>query len=567
MQSSPNRSKFRALAFAVSALLALIPVVLFGPLYVIGTVPVGEVAFEPGESRDDVFVRYGSETSAAMYPISVREVEDAVVVFPGRTVVVPLTDVHETVSWRHREETAPWIVVGREGVDERPVTNTDGGWFGHTLHDEHTLAIVDGDLAFVRWNATASWADDSRRLGEIAATCGDPQVRVERVGNMLKAEVGACAATLPGLSSEERWRLALAGATDGASVARDGGWGASKRVAWGAPLFLAFLAAVRFLAFGPRWDGSLNLVALIVWLVFPAWGAMIWLGGAGFCAPLLLVRAVLGWRRTATSERRWAMIRGAVAIVLFLGMSSSLRTEDDSTPHLPSSGVPAACMLTGYSAASSSTLPDEAFGMYNQLDIACGGCAPGTARWTSEGRSFGWVGQRLCSDELPESTEHIFFYGGANDATEQPYSRLSAIRSTLFALMSGLANPEELNTLAALDEFSGRHLARFETEAEQLELGLSCLAERGVQFHYFHDFLVTDMERGRGPNRLQLASRRQAVVEATGGEFVDTFVALGPTAGITWFNDFIHPSAVGHLELAALMCEVAATSHAPADTR
>ena len=50
-----------------------------------------------------------------------------------------------------------------------------------------------------------------------------------------------------------------------------------------------------------------------------------------------------------------------------------------------------------------------------------------------------------------------------------------------------------------------------------------------------------------------LAARR-AAVEAAGGTFVDLFEVFGPEAGVSWFNDYVHPSLLGHERIAELAC-------------
>jgi len=50
-----------------------------------------------------------------------------------------------------------------------------------------------------------------------------------------------------------------------------------------------------------------------------------------------------------------------------------------------------------------------------------------------------------------------------------------------------------------------------------------------------------------------LAARR-AAVEAAGGTFVDLFEVLGPDAGVSWFNDYVHPFLLGHERIAEVVC-------------
>ena len=47
---------------------------------------------------------------------------------------------------------------------------------------------------------------------------------------------------------------------------------------------------------------------------------------------------------------------------------------------------------------------------------------------------------------------------------------------------------------------------------------------------------------------------RRAAVEAAGGTFLDLWEIFGPEAGVSWFNDYVHPSLLGHERIAELAC-------------
>jgi hypothetical protein len=66
--------------------------------------------------------------------------------------------------------------------------------------------------------------------------------------------------------------------------------------------------------------------------------------------------------------------------------------------------------------------------------------------------------------------------------------------------------------------------------------------------------LATDLDGGRDADRAAMLAARRHAVEAAGGTFVDLFEVFGPEAGVSWFNDYIHPSLLGHERIAKLTC-------------
>jgi hypothetical protein len=98
--------------------------------------------------------------------------------------------------------------------------------------------------------------------------------------------------------------------------------------------------------------------------------------------------------------------------------------------------------------------------------------------------------------------------------------------------------------------------ARAQTEGQTAALQglIECVHARGGQFLFLHDFLVTDMETGRSPDRAAMLSSRRAVVEAAGGTFVNLLDPFAADAGVSWFNDYVHLSAIAHQRVASLAC-------------
>jgi hypothetical protein len=82
----------------------------------------------------------------------------------------------------------------------------------------------------------------------------------------------------------------------------------------------------------------------------------------------------------------------------------------------------------------------------------------------------------------------------------------------------------------------------------------SCIQSRGARFLFLHDFLATDLDGGRDADRAAMLAARRVAVEAAGGTFVDLFEVFGREAGVSWFNDYVHPSLLGHERIAELTC-------------
>jgi hypothetical protein len=85
---------------------------------------------------------------------------------------------------------------------------------------------------------------------------------------------------------------------------------------------------------------------------------------------------------------------------------------------------------------------------------------------------------------------------------------------------------------------------------------MRCAQERQAGFLFLHDFLVTDMVTGREADRATMLARRRAAVEDSGGRFVDLLDVFATEAGVSWFNDYVHPSAIAHERIAELACRL-----------
>jgi hypothetical protein len=247
------------------------------------------------------------------------------------------------------------------------------------------------------------------------------------------------------------------------------------------------------------------------------------------------------------------VVGAAIVATMWLALYSTVR--DRSRPQPSPIGGTSECLLTGYSTAGDTTLSDRKFGVRAQLDSACPRCRHRTGRWAEAGQAFGWFALRLCSPDFPAETRVVAHLGGANDdflIAHGPVETL--VFAFLVCVRVGMAPPDPLRMVDALAAASSRQLATMETHAHDIGTVMGCARARGVRFFYFHDFLAMDLDGQRSAARQQLLEARQKATEANGGTFVDLLATFSDRAGVHWFNDFIHLSAVGHQQVATLMC-------------
>jgi hypothetical protein len=65
---------------------------------------------------------------------------------------------------------------------------------------------------------------------------------------------------------------------------------------------------------------------------------------------------------------------------------------------------------------------------------------------------------------------------------------------------------------------------------------------------------VLDLNGGRTDARTGMIAQRRNALEEGGAQFVDLLEAFRQEAGISWFNDLMHESIIGHRRVARLLC-------------
>jgi len=287
---------------------------------------------------------------------------------------------------------------------------------------------------------------------------------------------------------------------------------------------------------------QIGIIAVVVVLARGLWSAARWLHrrtGGPLWLPAVGSALVL----------LTTMVTGVIALDRFF--TTQLRTM---FAHGTAPVAARTVLFMGYSAAESVSLPDPAFGAAAYLANVCPASLHQTATWTHIGATFSWLADGLCSDKAPPEARKVVFFGGANDDMSGPKPLMMLITHHASMVWLRLAPPGSSLGAAAFEASGRRQLANADLQAEDLSRAQACLQARGAKLLYFNDFLVTDMQAGRGEARAELLQVRRRAVENGGGVFVDLWEAFADQAGVAWFNDFIHPSAVGHQQIGRLMC-------------
>ena len=181
------------------------------------------------------------------------------------------------------------------------------------------------------------------------------------------------------------------------------------------------------------------------------------------------------------------------------------------------------------------------------LDEDCGRCRDKTGAFGGGGETLGWARDAYCTSPPSFGAGgQVVFLGGANDDFQ--WGVLSMAR--LFIVAEQGIEPWRRTQAPA----AAASLARIDAQASALDGLVQCARSRDARFLFLHDFLVTDLVGGRGPDRAAMLARRRAVVEAAGGTFVDLLDVFNAEAGIAWFNDYVHPSLFAHERIADLAC-------------
>jgi hypothetical protein len=255
---------------------------------------------------------------------------------------------------------------------------------------------------------------------------------------------------------------------------------------------------------------------------------------------------------------RWRVPAAAIALAsaaYFIGVKL-----ETMKPHSPATilhtrearGEPDLCAVIGYSTAGGASLRGSLEqrglrGVRSFLDMQCPRCSGATGAIAGSGETLDWMKEAYCSS--PSSfggNGQVVFLGGAND------DFLWGVTTVARLFIVGQRSVDAWRSSQA--PATAASLARIDEQVSAIDGLVRCARDRGASFLFLHDFLVTDLTGGREPDRAAMLARRRQAVEAAGGTFVDLFDTFSAEAGVSWFNDYVHPSLVAHERIADLAC-------------
>lgn len=548
-----------------------------------------------GRCPDGPDLVQGRSVSEANPPIDIDR-EGLVGLTPGQSFALPLASgvgytVHGTA-----EELAPYLVLISDPRGPRPMP-AEGHDAGATCAAGSLVpGALEGEIRWSSWRAAAPWHEDAARLRSLARACGAREVlvdaRVRREGDVVVLTMGTCAGRFA-VATGTTPMIGVVAGPHAVRVDRDGGWSVDRRVKPAALLIAMIVAALH----GGLLIGAIGARALPLLLAEVGY-SLLTTQVRAFSAGLLLFPAlvvwillgvvaglILTWRlarplRTTPARRRIVVLTHAMAVLALvaapLGVSALARAAIGGPAVIDHPERPPRCLLTGYSTAGGMDIVPRGADARAALDARCGPCAHALARHAMPGHIFEDVRDLL---ERPDSAPMapggaVLFWGGGNDDIFWPMlSRrrlasalvLSAyvVEAFLRSLDSGsLLHPTALEVRAALDRAAEASATYVEEQESAIRDAAESVRARGDRFVYAHDFLAYDMGSGRSPARRLLVERRRAAVLAAGGTFVDLLEEAGPEVGVAWFDDFIHPSAWGHEQLADPLCRAVTSAGA-----
>ena len=514
----------------------------------------------PEQFRRGYFERFGGEVGLAvdnavrpgMVPTFEMSRDGTLEVPPGMIAVLPLATGSRYES-RSKSSCAPYVVFGDE-ASVAPVANGPPLSPGEArLVGARTLALSEGRLALVEWDPGRPWREDSARLCALRDACAPAGVpaalEIAATNGRLHVRLGGCSiAEADALSGEASHVAVLAGA-DWLTVARRPEWATDGGVVW--PLLAGIAVKVATAAWGAGIASaaalSLTLAGAAVWI--PVLATLVWPLTVLFGVAAALIRLSVRGLQRIPGRARVPVVVAAVALAALLFVKRT--NQPDSFPPIVSLHNERArndrCAVLGYSAVKGEGLRHERGGMRAFLDKDCGGCRDTTAGLFAGGETLTWLRDAFCRTE-PDFGGHglVTVVAGTNDDF---FTGMLSIARLLIVSGQGSDLWSE-NVIAAAAASRKRIDAQMSAIAS---LG-RCIQSRDARFLFLHDFLASDLRGGRDADRAAMVAARRVAVEAAGGTFVDLFDVVGSEAGVSWFNDYVHPSLLGHERIAELVC-------------
>lgn len=526
-------------------------------LFVVHTAWTGRQIVE-GQFRRGYFERFGDEISLAVddairpvFPSCVLTADDTLAVPPGMSTVVPL-EAGEAYDIATESDLAPYVVLAVEAPVE-PVFPNSLRPGEARLTGGRTLSLREGRLEWVAWNPARPWREDAASLAALRAACGAREpLTVNATASELRLHLGRCSMTeqLPSFASTLPQLAALAG-PDWITLKRRPGWEGERWFVW--PVVAIVIAKVILSWWGVGLVSTAALSGLLAGAAFfmPVPAMLTW--------PLTLIIGVIaaigraGFFVLRFLPSRWRA-PAALAFIALVGGAIVMRPR--AARQFPpivrtdeSQGPPDTCAVVGYSSAGGASLRGGYGGVSAFLNEDCPTCRHHTGNLTAGGQTLEWARDAYCASESTFGAGgHVIFFGGANDDF---FWGLTSMARLFIVGEQGIEPWRRTQAPAA-----AASLARIDSQTSALEGLMRCAQARHADFLFLHDFLVTDIVSSRDADRAAMLAQRRAAVEGVGGRFVDLLDVFKTEAGIAWFNDYVHPSAIAHQRIAELACRL-----------
>lgn len=555
-------------AFALGLVLAaMLDLAVLRPLLInVSLAPhqVRRVYFEPGPSG--TILMLDERTDGYITDLQLDDRRNLAIP-AGRTIAIALERGAEIELRTDAAALAPYIVLGagRGAVEVGGSGRSATGAVG----DAVVLDAQGGALVPRAWDASRPWAEDREWLRRLRAQCGGDTSAVASMrsgADGIAVRIGSCAGTVR-LASGSGTPLLVAIAGPHAAVATTSGpgWQQTRAIAW--MLMAVALLRVALLGFaigaGPTVLASGVLVAAAQ-VSSPA-AILTWMATLPLVVAAAAVRLIV---RLAPRRVGLAWAGGVAVLVLEIGgILAAIAFLDVGTfgnERITTAGD-GHCSVVGYSTVRGDSLRDGSEGVVERLNSACAPCRAATSRFSREAQTLRWVREVVCSPSFPAPAggDVVFLGGGNDDLFYRPtglLQLLSVFAGTLRYVVQPIGATDWEGVFAHANQTV---VPTLDEQASDIESIVHCAASGHRRFVFMHDFLIWDLDRGRTPTRQRTFERRRAAVQSAGGEFVDLLEEFRQTAGVSWLNDFIHPSAVGQQRIADLLC-ARLSSSAPA---
>ncbi len=519
------------------------------------TPPLTEGQFRRGYFEDwqgEVGLAADGAVRPGMLPRFALTDGGALAVPPGMTAILPLAVAEYEIS--SESGAAPYLVLGEEAPIAPPAA-VAGAAGEARLRGARTWSVHDGQLALEPWEAARPWRDDAARLAALHTACGAADAApfvLEASAARLDARFGRCTASEPRPATTAGAPLLAVVAGPGwTTVARRPAWRSDRDPVW--LLVVAVLAAkvaASWFVLGPASTVALSAVLAVAALRVPEAAAEILpLVALGMIAIALVRAAVVGLARL---PRRYGAAAATVAALLSIGavargFGARPRSPQPLVRTHDGNGHPDACAVIGYSTVKGEGLRGERGGIRTILDRACVRCRDETAALFAAGETLAWAHTAYCASAPSFGADGLVaFLGGAND--DFMWGVVPFLRLLVVGQQSGDAWRRNASAAAAASR------ARLDDQVGALGGLVACARERGARFLFLHDFLATDLNGGRSPDRAAMLAARRAAVERAGMTFVDLLDTFAGDVGVSWFNDYVHLSQVAQERIAALAC-------------